>query len=120
MLAGGSVVGAPGKIAPGALRAFAGAGVGVVAGVGFATPALAAWVGSKISVPRPMIAPPAATVHWVRNSCIHKSIGVFTDLQVAPGRTGVTLCCWQNYEFIGARTPIGAYGNYARRSSFAA
>ena len=120
MLAGGSVVGAPGKLVPGPLSAFAGVLVGVVAGVGFATPALAAWVGSKISVPRPMIAPPAATVHWVRNSCIHKRIGVFTDLQVAPGRTGVTLCCWQNYEFIGARTPIGAYGNYARRSSFAA
>ena len=90
------------------------------AAAGFVPPAQTLWVGAKISVPRPMIAPPAATVHWVRNSCIHKSIGVFTDLQVAPGRTGVTLCCWQNYEFIGARTPIGAYGNYARRSSFAA
>ena len=87
-------MGAPGKPAPGASEApgaFAGALVGVVARVGFTMPALAPCTWSKRGVPRPMIAPPANTVHWVRNSCIRKSIGMFTDLLVAPGGSGVTL-----------------------------
>ena len=85
------MVDAAGKLAPGVPGAFAGALVGVVARVGFATPPLTPCTGSKISVPRPMTAPPATNVHLVRNSCIRKSIGVFTDLLVATGRTGVTL-----------------------------
>ena len=88
------MAGAPGAfdgVRAGGVTRILGASCPSGAAAGFAPPAQTLWVGAKISVPRPMIAPPATNVHWVRNSCIRKSIGVFTDLLVATGRTGVTL-----------------------------